>query len=174
MRFSLAPREGAAFVAEQLTLQQGFGNGGAIDGDERRAGAITVLVDGSGDELLARARLAPDEDVDGLGGHSANFLVDGLHGGALAYQGVASALLASQDDRLGHQPVAVGRLFHQGQQIRHVERLEQIVVSAEFGRLDGGFRGAKGGDQDDGEAGVGLGGAGGPGPSRPDPAGASQ
>ena len=58
----------------------------------------------------------------------------------------------AQADRLGHQAVAVGRLAHQFDQLRHVKRLEQIIVSAEFGRLDGGFGGAKGGDQNDGQA----------------------
>ena len=37
----------------------------------------------------------------------------------------------------------------------NVERLEQVVVSAELHRFDGGFGGAKGGDQNDGQAGLG-------------------
>ena len=85
----LGAGEGAAFVAEQFAFQQGFGDGGAVDGDEGRFGAVAVLVDGAGDEFLAGAGLAADEHVDGLGGDAANFLVDGLHGAAVADEGVA-------------------------------------------------------------------------------------
>ena len=47
--------ERAAFVAEQFAFQHGFGNCRAVDGDERRIGAVAVLVNGAGDEFLARA-----------------------------------------------------------------------------------------------------------------------
>ena len=50
--------EGAAFVAEQLALQQRFGDGGAVDGQERRGGPAAVVVQGAGDQLLAGAALA--------------------------------------------------------------------------------------------------------------------
>ena len=138
-----APRlragEGAAFVAEQFALQQRFGNGGAVDRDERRVGPIAVLVKGAGDQLLAGAGLAADEHVDRLGGDAANLLVDGLHGGAAADQGVARGAGFAQEDRFGHEAVAVGRFADQIQQLRHIERLEHVIVSAEFRRLDGGL-----------------------------------
>ena len=62
----LGAGEGAAFVAEQLALQQRLGNGRAIDGDERLVGAVAVLVDGAGDQFLAGAGLAADEHGAGL------------------------------------------------------------------------------------------------------------
>ena len=54
--------------------------------------------------------------------------------------------------RLGHEAVAVHRAADQFEQLRHFKRLEQIIVSAEFGRLDGGLRGAEGRDENDGQA----------------------
>jgi hypothetical protein len=41
-------------VAEDLALEQRFGNGGAVDGDKRKAGARAELVNGLGDELPYR------------------------------------------------------------------------------------------------------------------------
>ena len=72
-------RESALRVAEQLRLDQFFGERGAVDLDEGLLVAERVVVDGVGDEFLARARLADDEDVcvrlrDRLDG-----LVDLLH-----------------------------------------------------------------------------------------------
>jgi hypothetical protein len=54
--------EGAAFVAEQLGLKKVFGQGGAVDDDKGLVFALAVLVNGLGDELLASAGLAADED----------------------------------------------------------------------------------------------------------------
>src|SRR5262245_53582538 len=65
--------EGAAFVTEEFALEQSVGNGGAIDSDERFGRAIAVLVDGPGNQLLARARGATDENSNGRGGDPADF-----------------------------------------------------------------------------------------------------
>ena len=54
--------EGAALVAEELALEQVSGIGRAVDGHERPVAAAGWLVDGRGDELLAGAALARDED----------------------------------------------------------------------------------------------------------------
>ena len=42
MRRRVRPGEGALLVAEQLALQQGLGDGGAVDGQERPVGAAAV------------------------------------------------------------------------------------------------------------------------------------
>src|SRR5262249_56802025 len=55
-------RERAALPAEQLGLEQGLGDGRAIHGDERRAGADAGTVDRLGDQTLAGSRLAEEED----------------------------------------------------------------------------------------------------------------
>ena len=54
--------ERPALVAEELALEDGLGQGAAVDGHERLVGARALRVDGAGDELLARAALADDED----------------------------------------------------------------------------------------------------------------
>src|SRR5205823_1500853 len=59
-------REGAALVAEELALEQTGRNGRAVELHERPLAAPAELVDGAGDQLLARARLAAD-DHGGVG-----------------------------------------------------------------------------------------------------------
>jgi len=58
------PRVGerAAVEAEQLRLQQGLGDRRAVDVDERAARAAAALVDDVGEQALAGAGLAEDED----------------------------------------------------------------------------------------------------------------
>ena len=53
-------------MPEELALEQGLGDGRAVHGNERSIGALAVRVDGPGDELLAGAALARDEN-DGVG-----------------------------------------------------------------------------------------------------------
>ena len=60
--------EGAAAVAEELAFEQVAGDGGAVEGDEGLLRAVREFVDGAGEDLLAGAALAGDQDVDvGLG-----------------------------------------------------------------------------------------------------------
>src|SRR6185295_1902845 len=54
--------EGAALVTEQLRLDQGLGDGGRVDGHERLLPPGTLAMDGTGDQFLAGAALARDED----------------------------------------------------------------------------------------------------------------
>ena len=61
---AVGPGEGALFMAEQFGLQQGFGNGGAVDGQKLGRGPRTMLLDCPGHQFLARAALAQDQDVD--------------------------------------------------------------------------------------------------------------
>ena len=145
------PSESAALVAEQFAFQQRFRNGRAVDGDEGRVGPIAVLVEGAGDQLLAGARFTADEHVHRLGSDTANLLVDGLHGGALANQGVPGGAGFAQENGFGHEAIAGHRPADQIEQPRHVERLEQIIVRAEFRRLNGRFSSAEGGNEDDGQ-----------------------
>src|SRR5581483_3129090 len=58
------PGEGTFFVTEQNALDQIVGNGAAIDRDEGFRAAIAGTLDRAGDELLADARFALDEDRD--------------------------------------------------------------------------------------------------------------
>src|SRR5690606_32834884 len=54
--------EGALLVAEELALDESARHGGTIDLDERAIGSVAGAVNGAGDELLAGARLAVDQD----------------------------------------------------------------------------------------------------------------
>ena len=86
--FALVQRagEGAFFVAEKFAFDEVFGNGGAIDLDERRAGARALAVKRAGDQFLAGAAFALNED-GGLGaGDFADQLAEVLHGRAAAEQ----------------------------------------------------------------------------------------
>ena len=47
--------ERALLVAEQDALDEVLGDGAAVDGDERLAGALALALDGAGDQLLADA-----------------------------------------------------------------------------------------------------------------------
>src|SRR5262249_28402665 len=55
-------REGAPLVTEELARHERRGERAAVDGDERTGGAVSELVKRAGDELLARAGLAEQED----------------------------------------------------------------------------------------------------------------
>ena len=83
--------EGAAAVAEQLAFEQVARDGGAVEGDERFLGAVGEVVDGAGEDFLAGAALAGDEDVDfgpgDLAGELHQFAHVAGNDGALAVEG---------------------------------------------------------------------------------------
>src|SRR5882724_13054906 len=54
--------EGAPFEAEQFGLEQSLGNRGAVDRDEQPGRPRPGLMNGSGEQALARPRLAEDQD----------------------------------------------------------------------------------------------------------------
>src|SRR6266511_2950941 len=62
-------RESPALVAEELALQQPRWYGGTIHFDEGAVASRTELMDGAGDEFLARAGFALHEDGRVRGGH---------------------------------------------------------------------------------------------------------
>ena len=55
--------ERAAHVAEQLGLEQGVGQAGAVERDQARRGPRTAVVDQARDNFLAHAGFAGDEDL---------------------------------------------------------------------------------------------------------------
>jgi hypothetical protein len=78
--------EGAALVAEQLTLNEPFVKSTAVDTDEWSTGTIGVTMKRGGDELLASATLAEDQDWRISGGGQTDRFVDLVHRRALADQ----------------------------------------------------------------------------------------
>ena len=66
---------GAFFVAEELGLDEGFRNGATGDGDEGLVGAGSAAVDGAGDEFLAGAAFALDQNRGIDGGNAGDELL---------------------------------------------------------------------------------------------------
>ena len=79
--------EGAPLDAEELRLEDALGEGAAVDGDEGALGALGLLVEGAGGELLAGAGLAQQEHGGGGGGGLAQGVHHGAEGGGLAHHG---------------------------------------------------------------------------------------
>ena len=66
-------------MAVELALHEVARDGGHVDGDERSAGPGRVGVDGAGDELLAGAALAHEQDGHLRPRHPPDLLVDVDH-----------------------------------------------------------------------------------------------
>src|SRR5213080_1240156 len=101
------PREGAALVAEELALEERVREGRAVDGDEAAALALALEVDGARGELLARARLAVDEDGRVVLRQHADGLEDLVHDAVAAHhvgEAVAVRELAAEVADLVEQP----------------------------------------------------------------------
>ena len=80
----LGAREGAAFVTEELGLEQVFRYGCGIDGNEGPGGALRMLVQCARHQLFAGAGLTGDHDRDLALAEPANGTKHVLHGGRLA------------------------------------------------------------------------------------------
>ncbi len=93
----LAPRRGAGksplFVAEELRFHEIPGNGGHIQRDARPGRAGAVPVQGPGNQLLAGAGLAVDQDRDAAVSQPADGPEDLLHGRRFADDFRARALV---------------------------------------------------------------------------------
>ena len=74
--------EGALLVAEELALDEGGGEGGAVDRDERPGVPLAVRVEGAGEQLLAGAGLPEEQDGRGGVGDLADLLHNRLQGRA--------------------------------------------------------------------------------------------
>ncbi len=84
------PGERALLVAEELALEEGLGEGRAVDREERAPRPRRGAVEGAGQHVLADARLAEDEDREEPLRGAAGLLVEGAHGG-LAHDNVVVA-----------------------------------------------------------------------------------
>ena len=77
-------RKGPAFVAEQLTFNDPFGDGAAVDGNKRLAAPCACGMDRLGNDLLADTALPRDEHGDVGGRHLFDDLQNLPHGDGLA------------------------------------------------------------------------------------------
>jgi hypothetical protein len=150
--------EGPALVAEELAFDQTGRDRGAVDLDERGGAARRAEVQRAGDELLAGAALAGDEDGRGAGGDGADDLADRLHlRRAADHAGVGARvgeLLGGRRGRgdRGARTIAGGdRLLDDLVDLIAVERLLEVVERAELDRLDRRVDAAVGRQQDHGQ-----------------------
>src|SRR4030042_5065434 len=78
------PGESALDMAKQVALEKVGREAPAVDDDEGKMTAVAVLMDGPGDQLLARAALALDQDRGAGRGRRPAQVEDFLHRLALA------------------------------------------------------------------------------------------
>ena len=149
--------ERALLVAEQLRLDQVLRDRRAVDLDERALGALAVVVDRVGDQLLAGAVLALDQDVGVAAGHALHQLEHLVHLLALADDVAEAELvldLLLQQQVLAEQVAPLDRALELGEQGVGVDRLLGELEGARLHRLDRLLHRAVTGDDDD--LGVGM------------------
>src|SRR4030095_3620207 len=146
--------ERALLVAEQLALEQGLGDGRAVDFHEGRVPSRALVVEAPGDELLAgaaltvdqdRRRLAPRELADQLAQATralrvADELIDAVF---LFLKAVEALDLSTGAD------LFQGTRDRQLELVEMLERLLEIVSSAGLHRLDRALDLSEPGDDDD-------------------------
>ena len=153
--------ERALLVAEELALQQGLAERRAVEAHQRRLGAGAGAVDHLGDQLLAGAGLALDEDAGAARRHLLDHPQQLDHAGVRADDVPESVALAeplAQPAVLLHQAGALHGALDHHRQHREIEGLGEVVVGALLHRLDGVGDGAEGGHHHEGR--VALGGLG--------------
>ena len=146
-------------MAEQLVLEQVLVQGSAVHRHERLVLARAVGVDGLGDQLLACAGLALNENGRAGGGEVAQPVDDLVHLRAVADHPLEAKFFVKLTFQLPvglGQPQALGRLVHHGAKLTHVERLGEVIGSALLDRLHGRLDIAVAGDDHDLGAGIGL------------------
>ena len=130
--------KGAAFVAEQLALDQLARDRRHVDRDKRAVAALAVIVQRAGDQFLAGAALADDHHRQ-VGAHQpGDHAIDLLHRRRAADQRqllFAVVLVGLVDRRVGRRGQ---RALDDIDQFAQVERLGQVFEGAALGRLDRG------------------------------------
>src|SRR5262249_3824408 len=132
--------KGAAHMAKQLALGQRLGDGGGVDSDERPDTARAEPMNLPGDQLLAGARLAADEDVDRGLREAFHLPVQLLHWLADADEGAEGLLVLEPLLQVLHALLEVqpaGTAASDGADLLDLVRLGDVVGSAEPHALDG-------------------------------------
>ena len=132
--------ERALLVAEQLTFEERLRDGAAVDLQEGRALAVALLVQGAGDQLLARAALAGHQHSGGLGRDLLDEIVDLAHRPGAADQRVATGGVLVN---LAAAHLLDGQgLADDLAQLVLIEGLGDVVLGAELDRLHRRVHGA--------------------------------
>ena len=145
--------EGALLVAEQLRLEQRLGQRRAVHFDEVARRAVRVVMNRAGDELLARARLAPDQHgrvaLRHLA-HDAQHALQRLARADDAVEIVDVVLRVPQVVELVAHAPHLERLLDLHFHLFDLEGLLHVVERADLHRLDGRMHRSESGHQDDG------------------------
>ena len=141
--------ERAAHVAEQLALDQLFGNRRAVDLDERRRPAPAQRVDRARDELLAGAVLAVDEHAAVGRRRHRHLLAQLAHRVALAHHRLVAIDAGAQRAVLGLEPALPQRVADDEDGLLERQRLLDEVERAHLDRADRRLDVAVAGDEDD-------------------------
>jgi hypothetical protein len=144
--------KGAAYVAEQLALEQRLDDGRAVDDEEAPIAPRPGGVERARHELLPGPRLAGDEGGPDVRREAADQAEQLLHRGAHADH--PAELRAPRQVVLDREqaPAALGLLAHRDQQVLQpleVDGLAEIVARPELHRLDCRLHGGIRGHQDD-------------------------
>src|SRR5262249_52889160 len=118
--------ERAAFVAEELALEQRVRKGRTIDGHEAAILTLSLVVDGACGELLARPRFTVDEDGGVVVRQHADRLEDLVHDAVTTHhvrEGVAVRELATEVVDLLEQPALLQDLLRGEEDLLLLERL---------------------------------------------------
>jgi len=127
-------------MAEEFVFDEIFGDGGAIERDERLIAAIGNVMDGSGEELLAGAAFPEKENGGFGGGDFLQLLADGAHGGGFAHDAwetVAGSELFAQDEVLAEEFLLPGGALDKELEVVEIDRFLDEVESAFFHGGDG-------------------------------------
>src|SRR5579885_598427 len=133
-------RERAALVAEELALEQRVGERGAVDGDEAAVLPLALEVNRPRRELLARPRLAVDQDRRVVLREHADRLEDLVHHAVAAHhvgERVAVRELAAEVVDLVEEATLLEDLLGREEDFLLLEGLGDVVARPLLDRLDG-------------------------------------
>ena len=150
--------EGAFLVAEQDRFDQVFRDGAAIDGDEGPAGAGRGALNGAGDQFLARAAFAFDQDGNvGLrrAGAQAEHLLHFRRVGDQIVEGETVVRLLLQLLHFAGQGADLELVADRDRDAFGAGGLDQKVVGAGAHGFHGGIDAALGGQHDHRQIGIG-------------------
>jgi hypothetical protein len=97
-------------VSEELGLQELLGEGGAVDRNERLSRALRSVMNEASDHLLARSRLAGDENRRLRGGHPSDVEQDVPPGGGDSHHELSAVVLHFPRERLDRRLEPPGAL----------------------------------------------------------------
>ena len=127
------PGKGPSRMPKEFTLQQGLGQGATVNGHKGPIGPRALLVNGPGNQLLARARFPLDQHRAVAGRHQLDLAKEGAHGLTAAHNVVKVALqfhLAAQALHLRGQAVEVQGFAHHQLEFVIIDGLGEVVVGA--------------------------------------------